>query len=329
MFYFSNYTILAIGLPLFSNNFRFQLCWNRNPLLLQISTIAFLFAVALSFSLESKVVATFVPTITDLVNVDYVQSIGSGIEIFSQLFYDVQCYNAGSIIIEPPLEPMAIILSSAVPVKTKRLTKNEREEFVIPKNLQEILVGLLLGDLCSSKQKANVNARLLFEQGKVHEEYLMHLYELFSSYCGTAPKITNRLPDKRTGKTYTRVKFQTYALPCFNILHNLFYPEGTKIVPTNIADLVTPLSLAYWICDDGTWGGNSTRLCTNSYTLAEVNLLVKVLTDKFGLKCTIIEKYSGSGVYLIRISTKAVPDLQKLLLPIIPAMMRYKICGKS
>jgi hypothetical protein len=77
------------------------------------------------------------------------------------------------------------------------------------------------------------------------------LYELFQTYCRSVPKISNRLPYKRTGQIYTRVQFQTYSLPCFNELYSLFYLDGKKIVPLNIFDLMTPLSLAYWIADDG------------------------------------------------------------------------------
>ena len=65
------------------------------------------------------------------------------------------------------------------------------------------------------------------------------------------PKITNRLPDKRTGKIYSRISFNTYSLPCFNEFYNLFYSEGKKVVPVNILELLSPLSVAYWLCDDG------------------------------------------------------------------------------
>ena len=62
----------------------------------------------------------------------------------------------------------------------------------------------------------------------------MHLYDLFKTYCGAAPKIIKQAPDKRTGKIYSKLAFQTFALPCFAILYELFYPEGKKVVPLNI-----------------------------------------------------------------------------------------------
>ena len=189
--------------------------------------------------------------------------------------------------------------------------------------MKEISIGLLLGDLYAEKRA--VNARLQFEQGIVHEGYLRHLYDdLFSNYCMSSPKIANRLPDKRTGLVHSRISFKTYSLPCFNELYNLFYVDGSKVVPLNIGDLLTPLGLAYWICDDGNF--DKTNRCiilsTNSFSFDEVQLLVSVLADKFGLKCTINKQGSA---FRIRISRKSLAELQNLLKDIMPKAMMHKI----
>ena len=62
----------------------------------------------------------------------------------------------------------------------------------------------------------------------------------------TPPSISE-IKDKETGKLRYNISFVTLALPCFNELYESFYSEGKKIVPSNIADLLTPVSLAYWI----------------------------------------------------------------------------------
>jgi hypothetical protein len=52
--------------------------------------------------------------------------------------------------------------------------------------------------------------------------------------------------------------------------------EGKKVIPTNIADHLTPRSLAFWIMDDGQQvkrGG--VTLCTDSYSEEEVDLQKK------------------------------------------------------
>jgi hypothetical protein len=153
----------------------------------------------------------------------------------------------------------------------------------------------------------------------------MHLYELFGNYCGTAPKIVKLAPDKRTGKTYTNVWFRTFSLPCFNELYHLFYTAEGKRVPLSIGELLTPLSLAYWICDDGSFCKTRSivTLCTNSFTLEEVTLLAKIFNKNWDLKCY-INKTSDVG-FIIIIPRKSLPILQALLKDVMPSMMGHKI----
>jgi hypothetical protein len=211
-------------------------------------------------------------------------------------------------------------------VKQQRLTNAERLQFSLTAELRDILIGLILGDLHIRKATVNSNPSLRFKQSTIHDEYLFHLYELFKNYCSSAPKLKIEAADARTGKVYTAIYFNTYCLPCFKTIYNLFYLDRKKIIPSNIGELITPLGLAYWLCDDGGWDKNSTRLHTNSYTLDEVNLLVQALNDKFGLKCSIFKKGTG---HVIRISTKSMPVLQELLKDKMPSMMRHKIFGNS
>jgi hypothetical protein len=83
-----------------------------------------------------------------------------------------------------------------------------------------------------------------------------------------------------------------------------------KIVPINIGELLTPLGLAYWICDVGTFfkAHKYIRIATNSYTLQEVDLLLGVLRTKFNLNCYFVKEKTG---YVITISEKSVPELQR------------------
>ena len=208
--------------------------------------------------------------------------------------------------------------------KKKRLKNFERKSIFIPNDLQEILIGLLLGDVCAQKRSTKGNTNLHFEQGLVHKDYLFHLFELFKSFSGSPPKIAERKPDKRTGKVYTRVQFATLTLPCFNVLYENFYPKGKKVVPSNIEELLTPLGLAYWLCDDGTFCKKHKyiRIATNSYTLQEVDLLLGVLRSKYNLTCYSIQERSG---YVITIAAKSVISLRPTLEPLMPAMMLHKI----
>jgi hypothetical protein len=228
----------------------------------------------------------------------YIQSIGSDMVIFNELFN-----------------------LSLVPIKP-RLTKAEKKAFLLPDELKQIIVGLLLGDL--NAQKQNLNARLRFGQGVVHKEYIKHLYELFKNFISMVPQIQNSSPDKRTGKVYRSLHFNTISLPCFNELYELFYVNGVKIVPLNIGELLTPLGLAYLLCDDGCFCQKNRviYISTNGFTHAEVNLLINVLNSKWNLNCTINKHNPG---FIIRIPKKSVPLVQDLLKDIMPKMMMHKI----
>nr|QVG61568.1 hypothetical protein [Rhizoctonia sp.] len=217
-----------------------------------------------------------------------------------------------------------LLFSSLIPIKSKRLTNLERSQYTLSDELKQILVGLLLGDLCSQKQSNSLNPRLIFSQGLVHKDYIFHLYELFKGYCSVAPKISDRLPDKRTGKIYTRVQFLTYSLPCFNELYNLFYPEGVKVVPSNIFELLTPLGLAYFISDDGTFSKSNQiiKLCTEGFTESGVDLLIQVLENKFNLECR--KEKRGKGFRIV-IKNNSLGKLRNLVQPHMHNAMLYKL----
>ena len=81
------------------------------------------------------------------------------------------------------------------------------------------------------------------------------------------------------------------------------------------------------MCDDGTWDKQKrhVRICTESFTLAEVNLLANTLNDKWDLKCYINKKGTNLEGYRIIIPSYSVPHLQALLKDIMPPMMMHKI----
>lgn len=192
--------------------------------------------------------------------------------------------------------------------------------------LKQALIGLILGDVFVSRIKSHYNTRLVFYLSKdKHSDYLNYLYFLFEPYVGTEPKSTNRKPDKRTGLTYDSLIFKTLAFPCFNEFYQLFYPNGVKIVPTNISEYLTEISLAFWIKDDG--GKNSVGdllLHTNSYTLEEVELLISVLKNKFNLNCKVSKRRPNQWAILI--TKRELFKIRGLVSNFIHYSMDYKIC---
>lgn len=70
---------------------------------------------------------------------------------------------------------------------------------------------------------------------------------------------------------------------------------------------------------DGGWTKLGIHLATNSFTRADVELLVQVLTTKYGIKCSI---HSRNRIY---IHVASVPTFIEIVRPHIEASMMYKI----
>ena len=121
---------------------------------------------------------------------------------------------------------------------------------------------------------------------------------------------------------------KTKSLPLFTEFHNLFYLNGVKLIPKNIGDLLTPLGLAHWICQDGSYHkvSKGVVLCTDSFTKEDVQLLISVLQNKFNLICT-IQKAPGKNIHRFRIyiSAKSLPVLRSLVQSYFDPSMLYKL----
>lgn len=68
-------------------------------------------------------------------------------------------------------------------------------------------------------------------------------------------------------------------------------------------------------------------LCTDSYTLEEVNLLIKILDNKFNLKCSIHNKKGRTGnvYHRIYIGKNSLDNIKSLLIPHMHESFLYKL----
>jgi hypothetical protein len=106
--------------------------------------------------------------------------------------------------------------------------------------------------------------------------------------------------DSRTGISYERIRFRTLASPMLTEFYDLFYPGGVKIVPSNIGDLLTARSLAYFLVNWlGSKSGYGFVLCTHSFTVQEVELLRSVLKEKLNLDTTLQSERGKPRIYIV------------------------------
>jgi hypothetical protein len=103
--------------------------------------------------------------------------------------------------------------------KLNRLTKLEQSQYVISEKLEQILVGLILGDLWTNKR--GDNTRLRFLQGACHKDYIYHLYDLFQEIFSQSPKLVTSVRHKKRGmcmKLYYFILIPCLVLPKFAVL---------------------------------------------------------------------------------------------------------------
>jgi LAGLIDADG DNA endonuclease family len=198
----------------------------------------------------------------------------------------------------------------------------------VTNKVSDLLIGTLLGD--GNLQTNNGQTwRYRAIHKAIHAPYIMHKYEVLKDYCQSEPKYSSVF-DERTQKSYYRYTFNTVFSDDFRFFGQLFYRENEekkwkKHVPKNISKYLTDAALAYWYMDDGAlkWKGrsNAVRLCTDSFSNEDVNVLLKALENKFQLKVSLQKK---NGILRISILEESYPTLQKIITPFLLPCMYYK-----
>ena len=157
---------------------------------------------------------------------------------------------------------------------------------------------------------ANKNARLGFKQSLSRSDYVWFVFNSLSHYCSTNPYLTKGI---RNGNRFYGLEFVTRSLPCFTELYYLFYVNKVKTVPHNIYDLLTPVAFAHLIMGDGSVQRNGLIICTNSYSIEDVVLLMNVLIIRYELECKIREKRQNQKIeYMIYIRQGSMAKLHTI-----------------
>lgn len=200
---------------------------------------------------------------------------------------------------------------------------------VLTDSQKNLIVGTLLGNGNLQTLSDGRNWRYRVVHKSAHEPYIYHKYEILKNFCESPPRFYSFI-DPRTKKMYSRFSFQTVMTDKFRYYGNLFYKKDSnndfkKYIPSNIESLLTPEAFAYWYMDDGAlkWRGksNAVRLCTDSFSTSDINLLKNVLQRKFSLKVSLQKK---DEIQRLCILEESYTQLRDLILPYLLPSMYYK-----
>lgn len=190
--------------------------------------------------------------------------------------------------------------------------------------IKQILFGSLLGDGKLELGKRSKNARFGFIQSTKFEDYFLLVFNIFSQYSSANYRTYSYL-DKRTGKIYVSMNFWTRALPLFTEFYSQFYVNKVKIVPFDLS-LLTPLSLAHWIMQDGAKGSSGgLYICTDLFTPEDTRRLAKHLSDSLSLKVTTPKAPGNSNNLRIYVLVSSMDRLKLLICNHMHSSMLYKL----
>lgn len=202
------------------------------------------------------------------------------------------------------------------------------------KQILDIIICGMLGDFWGDKISGKYldSVRFNIEQSISHSAYIhsltLHLYNL--GYCARPIPI---LVEKSTEKIEKRFNYRLTLFTFTNLfwIYESFYSklelEGKiqKRVPLFISDYLSPLGLAHWIMQDGSFQkGQGVNLATNSFTYDDCIFLANLLNDKYNLKTSVI-KTGLVNQWTLSIWKRSMPSLVAIVTPYIINEMRYKL----
>lgn len=179
------------------------------------------------------------------------------------------------------------------------------------------MVGTLLGDGC------------LAQHGRFHRLFVKHqlaqrsLAEFKRDAFSDFVRMQLHEFDQKLGeRRYPCVQFATLTAPVFSEWHRRFYSGRRKVIPRDIADLLTPLAMAVWFMDDGGADYAGLDIQTHNFESDETELLVVALAERFGLRAT---TRANKGRRIIYVPSAQVGSLRSVVEPYILPELRYKL----
>jgi len=211
-----------------------------------------------------------------------------------------------------------------IPREARRVTYSSdirnRKRVSLNQHQRAIIIGSILGDAGLYSNWSRTNYRLKVQQCLKQSVYVEWKYEALAPLVLTPPQ------------QYVRTRsvwFRTISHPELTRLHAVFYRDGKKIIPENIAEyLANPVTMAVWFMDDGNIksGNGKVRgynLNTQSFSREENIRLRDAIEAVHGIGSSIEHNhhYYRLGIYHRQSREKFVSLVREFVIP----SLQYKI----
>lgn len=182
-----------------------------------------------------------------------------------------------------------------------------------------VIVGSALGD-----GYLNEFSGLEISHSEKQLDYLLYKQTLLSRLIKGSGGIGSLHKRKYKNDVYS-YRLRTFGNTNITKIRDVFYRGKTKIIPKNIASLVSPLSLAIWYMDDGGKRGKTRgRIATCCFSIEEVTTLNTMLNEKFNIQSVITTEGKYNTISFPS-RNRAFKKFCDIISPYVPECMTYKL----
>jgi recombination protein RecA len=190
----------------------------------------------------------------------------------------------------------------------------------------QVILGGLMGDGALSPGRSGHAARFRWGHGAAQVAYADWKAELFAN-IGTS----------RTTNAAGAVFHDLTPLPELGELHQAVYLGGRKVLSDDYLKGLTPLSLAIWYMDDGSFtlrakglqertreGSGRSEICVQAFEPGSRQRLVRHLADTWGIRASLRSR-GARGQAVLTFSKDETAKLHALIAPFVHPSMQYKL----
>lgn len=198
-------------------------------------------------------------------------------------------------------------------LKEYKITLTKSDFKKLTQMQRDVVIGSILGD-------GSIDGRIL---GMCHsikqEEYLDYKRSFFQNEIGEKYY--------RKYRGYKSVRCRTKAFGEIKILESVFYTEKhKKIIPVNIKDFLSPLSIAIWYLDDGSRKGkNYGNIATCCFTYEENLLLSNAINEIIGIESKVVIDNQKYPMLILPAKNDTFLKFCRYIEKYVPDCMRYKL----
>jgi len=185
--------------------------------------------------------------------------------------------------------------------------------------VRALILGSLLGDGSLRLEKPYRNARFTVRHAITQREYFM--WKVRELHVIASPGSVHVQAASGFVGSKEKLHFQSRALEALTEIYRRTYDHGKLRIRRKWLNLLTPLSLAVWWCDDGSLIGNTRRgvLCTDGFDEEEVKVLAQYLEVVWGVRAHVgAAGRTGRRAHYPRIWIRSTVELKKFLSIIAP-----------